>query len=77
MDGEYARFTARVAIADDSLIDQRAAELPNTGPTPHPVGVPVTGVRRLAIGVEPPTGDPSRCPGPERVAVRADPRPEV
>jgi hypothetical protein len=84
LDGKYARFTAQVAIADNSLMtkeldfyvlvdDQRATELPNTGPTPHPVDVPVTGAQRLTIGVEPPSGDPSRCPGPERVAVWADP----
>ena len=84
LDGEYDRFTAQVAIADDSLMtkgldfyvlvdDHRAAELPNTSTTPLPVDVPVTGARRLTIGVEPPANDLSDCPGPERVGVWADP----
>lgn len=84
LDGKYHRFTAQVAIAANSLMtkeldfyvlvdDRRTAELPNTGTTPQPVDVPVTGAQRLTIGVEPPADDPSDCPGPERVAVWADP----
>ncbi|MCC8244171.1 NPCBM/NEW2 domain-containing protein [Saccharothrix luteola] len=84
LDGKYDRFTAQVAIADDSLAtkeldfyvlvdDHRAAEIANTGPTPQPVDLPVTGARLLTIGVEPLAEDPSDCPGPERVGVWADP----
>ncbi|MFE2756421.1 NPCBM/NEW2 domain-containing protein [Actinosynnema sp. NPDC059335] len=84
LDGKYHHFTAQVAIAADSLMtkeldfyvlvdDRRTAEFPNTGPTPQPVDVPVTGAQRLTIGVEPPADDPGACPGPERVAVWADP----
>ena len=85
LDGKYDRFTAQVAIADDSLErkeldfyvlvdDRRVAEVPNTGTTtPQPVDVPVAGARLLTIGVEPPEADASGCPGPERVGVWADP----
>jgi hypothetical protein len=84
LDGGYDRFTAQVAIADDSLVtkeldfyvlvdDRRVAEIANTGTTPQPVDLPVTGARLLSIGVEPPAEDPSDCPGPERVGVWADP----
>ncbi|MEV8443668.1 NPCBM/NEW2 domain-containing protein [Actinosynnema sp. NPDC051121] len=84
LDGKYTRFTARVAIADDSLetkpldfyivIDgQRVSEVANAGTEPHPVDLPVTGAARLTIGVEPPDADTARCPGPERVGVWADP----
>ncbi|MEU4769195.1 NPCBM/NEW2 domain-containing protein [Actinosynnema sp. NPDC023794] len=85
LDGKYDRFTAQVAIADDSLATKeldfyvlvdghRPAELANTGPTPQPVDLPVTGARLLTIGVEPSAEeDPSDCPGPERVGVWADP----
>lgn len=84
LDGKYDRFTAQVAIADNSLAtkeldfyvlvdDQRIAEVPNTGTTPQPVDVPVTGARLLAIGVEPPPEEANGCPGPERVGVWADP----
>ncbi|PSL53156.1 NPCBM/NEW2 domain-containing protein [Saccharothrix carnea] len=84
LDGKYARFTAQVAIADNSLAtkeldfyvlvdDQRVAEVPNTGTTPQPVDVPVAGARLLTIGVEPPPEEPSGCPGPERVGVWTDP----
>ncbi|OKI32554.1 hypothetical protein A6A25_25880 [Saccharothrix sp. CB00851] len=84
LDAKYDRFTAQVAIADNSLAtkeldfyvlldDQRIAEVPNTGTTPQPVDIPVTGARLLTIGVEPPPEDPGDCPGPERVAVWTDP----
>lgn len=85
LDGKYDRFTAQVAIADDSLATKeldfyvvvdghRATEIANTGPTPHPVDLPVTGARLLTLGVEPSAEeDPSDCPGPERVGVWADP----
>jgi hypothetical protein len=84
LDGKYTRFTAQVAIADDSLetktldfyvvIDgQRVSEVADAGTTPHPVDLPVTGALRLTIGVEPPEPDTGRCPGPERVGVWADP----
>lgn len=55
------------------LDGQRVIELPNIGTTPQPVDLPVTGARLLTIGVEPPDGDANGCPGPERVAVWADP----
>lgn len=84
LDGKYTRFTARVAIADDSLetkpldfylmIDgRRVGEIAGAGTDPHPVDLPVTGAARLTIGVEPPEADAGRCPGPERVGVWADP----
>ena len=84
LDGKFDRFTAQVAIADKSLMtkgldfyvvldDRRAAEFPNTGTTPQPVDLPVTGARLLTIGLEPPADDASGCPGPERVGVWADP----
>ncbi|MEV1120360.1 NPCBM/NEW2 domain-containing protein [Actinosynnema sp. NPDC049800] len=84
LDGKYDRFTAQVAIADDSLAtkeldfyvlldDHRATELANTGPTPQPVDLPVTGARLLTIGVESTADRPDDCPGPERVGVWADP----
>jgi hypothetical protein len=84
LDGKYDRFTAQVAIADNSLAtkaldfyvlvdDQRVAEVPNTGTTPQPVDVPITGARLLTIGIEPPPEEPSGCPGPERMGVWTDP----
>lgn len=84
LDARFTRFTAQVAIADDSLetkpldfyivIDgQRVGEVANAGTEPHPVDLPVTGAARLTIGVEPPDSDTGRCPGPERVGVWADP----
>ncbi|QQQ74692.1 NPCBM/NEW2 domain-containing protein [Saccharothrix sp. 6-C] len=84
LNGEYDRFTAQVAIADDSLMtkeldfyvlvdDRRVTEVPDTGPTPRPVDLAVTGARLLTIGIEPPSADRSDCPGPERVGVWADP----
>lgn len=84
LDGKYDRFTAQVAIADNSLAtkeldfyvlvdDQRVTEIPNTGTTPQPVDIPLTGARLLTIGVEPPPEDPGDCPGPERVGVWTDP----
>ena len=84
LDGKYDRFTAQVAIADDSLSkkaldfyvvidDRRVTEVADTGATPQPVDLPVTGARLLTIGVEPPAEDRSGCPGPERVGVWADP----
>lgn len=84
LDGKFDRFTAQVAIADDSLstkgldffvlVDgQRVSEAANTGSAPQPVDLPVTGARLLTIGVEPLAEDRSDCPGPERVGVWADP----
>ncbi|MEU4744453.1 NPCBM/NEW2 domain-containing protein [Actinosynnema sp. NPDC023658] len=84
LDGKYERFSAQVAIAGDSLEtkpldfyvltdDQRVAEVQNVGTAPKAVDVPLAGKSRLTIGVEPPTADPSDCPGPERVGVWADP----
>jgi hypothetical protein len=83
LDGKYDRFTAQVAIADNSLetreldfyvlVDEQRAEIPNVGPTPQPVDIAVAGASRLTIGVEPPAADVSDCPGPERVGVWADP----
>ncbi|MEU4447353.1 NPCBM/NEW2 domain-containing protein [Actinosynnema sp. NPDC050801] len=83
VDAKFDRFTAQVAIADDSLEtkeldfyvlvdDQRVVEVA-AGTTPQPVDVPLTGARLLTIGVEPPAADLSGCPGPERVGVWADP----
>ncbi|QTR02315.1 NPCBM/NEW2 domain-containing protein, partial [Saccharothrix algeriensis] len=84
LDGEYARFSALTGISDRSaetrplrfyvLTDgHRAVDLPEVGRAPQPVDVPVAGVTRLVIGVQPPAGDTSTCPGPERVGVFADP----
>jgi hypothetical protein len=84
LDGKFERFTAKVAIARNSLEtkgldfyvladDQRVAEIPNVGLAPWPVDLVVTGARLLTIGVEPPAGDRSDCPGPERVGVWANP----
>ncbi|WP_367137344.1 NPCBM/NEW2 domain-containing protein [Saccharothrix sp. HUAS TT1] len=84
LDGGYERFSARVAIADNSLEtkgldfyvvvdDRRVVEIANAITEPQPVDVPVVGARLLTIGVEPPADDLSDCPGPERVGVWADP----
>lgn len=84
LDGKYDRFSARVAIADNSLDtkeldfyvladDKRVAEIPNTGTTARTVDVSVAGAVRLAIGVERTSADPSPCPGPQRVGVWVDP----
>ncbi|MEV0679709.1 NPCBM/NEW2 domain-containing protein [Actinosynnema sp. NPDC050436] len=85
LDGRFARFQALVGIADESaetkplhffaLADgNRVVDFPVVqSRTPRAVDVPVAGVTRLVIGVQPPAGDPSNCPGPERVGVWADP----
>ncbi len=85
LDGKFTRFTATVGIADQSAETKPldfyvltdgipAAELRAVGgKSPKPVDVPVTGAARLVIGVKPPAGDPSTCPGPERVGAWAGP----
>ncbi|RKT56569.1 NPCBM/NEW2 domain-containing protein [Saccharothrix australiensis] len=84
LDGKYDRFSAVIGISDESaetkpldffvLADGRpAADFPATGRTPRLVEVPVAGVTRLVLGLEPPDGDVSSCPGPERVGGWADP----
>ncbi|MEU4805951.1 NPCBM/NEW2 domain-containing protein [Actinosynnema sp. NPDC023587] len=85
LDGRFARFTAFVGVVDESaetkpldfyaLTDgNRVVDLAAVSDkAPQLVDIPVTGVKRLVIGVKPPAGDPSNCPGPERVGAWADP----
>ncbi|MEU6152626.1 NPCBM/NEW2 domain-containing protein [Actinosynnema sp. NPDC047251] len=85
LDGRFDRFTAFVGISDESaetkpldffaLTDgNRVVDLAAvSNKAPQLVEIAVTGVARLVIGVKPPAGDPSNCPGPERVGVWADP----
>lgn len=85
LNGGFTRLTAQVAIAGDSpdtrpldfyLIADgtRSVEFQHVGKAPQPVDVALTGVQVLAIGVEPPDGDATRCPGPERIAVWVEAR---
>ncbi|MFI9814626.1 NPCBM/NEW2 domain-containing protein [Saccharothrix variisporea] len=85
LDGQFTRLTAQVAIAGDSpdtrpldfyvITDgTRSVEFQHVGKAPQPVDVALAGVHTLAIGVEPPDGDSTRCPGPERVAVWVEAR---
>ncbi|WP_433263008.1 NPCBM/NEW2 domain-containing protein [Actinosynnema sp. CS-041913] len=83
LNARFERFTAFIGIADDSaetkpldfyvLADGNPADFPAVGKTSRMVDIPVAGAQRLTIGVRPPTGDASKCPGPERVGVWADP----
>ncbi|MBB5959304.1 hypothetical protein FHS29_005924 [Saccharothrix tamanrassetensis] len=84
LDGKYDRFSALIGIADESaetkpldfyvLTDgHRVGDFPAVGKVPQLATVPVAGALRLTIGVEPPDGDASTCPGPERVGMWADP----
>lgn len=85
LDGRFGRLTAQVGIAANSevtkpldfflLVDgNRVAEYQTVGGAPQPVDVSIAGARTLTIGVEPPEGDSTRCPGPERIAVWAEAR---
>ncbi|MEJ2854002.1 MULTISPECIES: NPCBM/NEW2 domain-containing protein [unclassified Saccharothrix] len=85
LDRQFTRLTAQVAIAGDSpdtrpldfyvMTDgTRSVEFQHVGKAPQPVDIALTGVQSLAIGVEPPDGDATRCPGPERVAVWVEAR---
>lgn len=82
--GQYARFKALVGMADDSpkttplnfyvLADDKVIKkISEVGiAAPQEVDLPLTGVSRLAIGIEK-LDHGSQCPGAERVGVWVDP----
>ncbi|WP_309117399.1 NPCBM/NEW2 domain-containing protein [Saccharothrix sp.] len=85
LDGQFGRITAQVAIAGNSAVTKpldffiladgnRIAEYQTVGKAPQPVDVSIAGAKSITIGVEPPDGDGTRCPGPERIAVWAEAR---
>ncbi|XVV01724.1 NPCBM/NEW2 domain-containing protein [Actinosynnema sp. CA-248983] len=85
VDNQFGRITAQVAIAGNSAVTKpldffiladgnRVAEYQTVGKAPQPVDVSIAGAQTITIGTEPPDGDVTRCPGPERIAVWAEAR---
>lgn len=82
--GQYARFNALVGMADDSpettplnfyvLADDKVVKrIDEVGiAAPQEVDLPMTGVSRLAIGIEAPDKF-GHCPGRDRFGVWIDP----